>query len=111
MTATKAQREVDIKVEASQEAKDLIEVTMVPTTKAVATGTPLKATSHISPVMEPDSNPAVVADAQRSEEVIPTVTHQLQQETTEVNLVVMDQTGALDAADLSIEEEEAQAGA
>ena len=111
MTVTKAQTEVDTEVEANQEAKDLIEMTMVPTTKVVATGTPHKATSHISPMMEPDSNPAVVADAQRLEEAIPTVTHQLQQETTEANLVMMVKTGARDAADLSIEEEEVQAGA
>ena len=110
MTVTKAQTEADTRGEASQEARNLIEMIMVPTTKEVATGTLHKATSHISPMMEPDSNLAVVADARRLEEAIPTARHQLRQETTEANLMMV-KTGALDAADLSIEEEEVQAEA
>ena len=110
MITTRAQREAVTKEEASQEAKDHIEVIIMLTTKAVAIGIPLRAKSLIRPVRGPDNKQAVVVDDQKSEEVTLTVTHQLQQETTGVNLVVNNLTGALDAAEPSVEEEEAQGG-
>ena len=108
MINTRAQREAVTKEEASQEAKDHTEVIITLITKEVAVGMPLRAKSLIRPVIGPENKQPVVVDDQKSEEVTPTVTHQLQQETTGVNLVVNNLAGALDAADPSVEEEEAQ---
>ena len=110
MIATRAQREAATEEEASQEAKDHTEGIITLAIKAVAVGMPLRVKDHISLVTWPDHNHPVDVVDRTTEVATPTVTHRQQQETTEVNLAANNQAGALDAADLSVEEEEAQGG-
>ena len=110
MIATRAQREAATEEEASQEAKDHTEGIIMPAIKAVAVGMPLRVKDHISLVMWPDHNHPVDVVDRTTEVVTPTVNRRQQQEIKEVNLVVNNQAGAPDGADLSAEEEEAQEG-
>ena len=103
---TKAQREAVIEAEASQEAKEHIEYAI----KTVAVGIPPRVKDHISLVMQPDHNHHVDVVARTTEVHTPIVTHQHRQETSELNPAATNQPGALDAADPSVEEEEAQEG-
>ena len=110
MIVTRAQREAATEEEASQEAKDHIEGIITLAIKTVAVGMPLRVKDHISLVMWPDHNHPVDVVDRTTEVPTPTVTHQHQQETTELNPAANNQAGALDAAGPSVEEEEAQEG-